>query len=110
MADTGGSNQIFIEDIDPTSIIIKEYLIKLIYSSNRFKDFTIKLPKLLERIPNVSIKLIVEEMYQKIRLLIEELKEIEKAAALVIQYINKISDLFKLTQEFESILNFYSFR
>jgi hypothetical protein len=109
MADTGG-NQNFIDDIDPSSFLLKEYLMKYIYSSNRLKDFATKLPTLLERVENCSIRLLVEGIYEKMNFLVEELKEVGKNETLLILYIKKINELFKLSQEFDSILLFYSYQ
>jgi hypothetical protein len=110
MADTGDNNKIFIEDIDPSSILIKDYLMKFIYSSNRFNYFTTKLSTLLERIENTTIRFLVENMYEKMEFLIKELKEIEKNETLLIKYINKINELYKYSQEFDNILLFYSYQ
>jgi hypothetical protein len=113
MADTDTDNQeknFFIEDIDPTTILIKEYLIKYIYCSNRFKEYNTKLEILLERIKNSTIKLLVESMFYKMKILLDELKDIQYNDSLLIKYINKISELYKITTDFDNILLFYSYQ
>jgi hypothetical protein len=109
MADTG-SNHIFVEDFDPTSILYKEYLLKFIYCSNRLKDFTTKLSTLLDRIENVNFKILVQGIFEKMNFLVEEIKVLEKNEILLVLYIKKINELCKLSQEFDSILYFYSYQ
>jgi hypothetical protein len=108
MVDTG--KNIFNDEIDPSSILIKDYLIKYIYCSNRFREFTIKLNPLLERIKNLAIKILVENMYDNMKSLMEELKDIQNNENLLIQYIKKISELYKLSTDFDNILLFYSYQ
>ncbi|MDR0676016.1 MAG: hypothetical protein LBF97_03130 [Elusimicrobiota bacterium] len=108
MTDTG--KNLFFDEIDPTSILVREYLIKYIYCCNKFKEFTTKLELLLERVKNSSIRSLIDGMYEKIKFLIEQLKDIEKNDNLLIKYINTISEVYKLIVDFDNFLIFYSYQ
>jgi hypothetical protein len=108
MADTG--KNVFNDEMDPSSILVKEYLMKHIYCSNKFKDFTTKLDPLLERIKNFAIKALVGNMYDNMKFLVDKLKDIENNDNLLTEYVKNIGELYKLSTDFENILLFYSYQ
>jgi hypothetical protein len=108
MTDTG--KNLFFDEIDPTNILVREYLIKYIFCSNKFKEFTTKLESLLERVKNSSIRSLIDGMYEKIKFLMEELKDIQNNDNLLIKYINTISEVYKLIVDFDNFLLFYSYQ
>jgi hypothetical protein len=109
MCDPGKDN-ILLDEIDPNILLIKECFLKFIYSSNRFKDFTSKLPILLNRVKNYHIQTLIENTYDRMKYLLEELKNFDQNNNLLGTHVKKINEMYKLSTEFDNFLLFYSYQ
>jgi hypothetical protein len=105
-----GINAVLFEEVDPNILLIKECFLKFIYCSNRFKDYTSKLPILLSRVRNFQIQMAIENTYHRLKQLCEELNNFDQSNNLLGTHIKKINEMHKLSTEFDNFLLFYSYQ